>query len=207
MMTLIAPVGASETELHFSARDNQKAGEGERAGENRMAPQDDPTQDSVQSYAEQWAAETPFLQTLPTILEAPQAAQEPQQVSRWYETLAPFREEQETVEGYAPEAEDFVQLLAELRDEEFDEAVERLVNEASDLYHEQFVGESGALVSSPAEPEGLLEMHFEPLVRETERLVGEMAEEVDRHDLIAMSEAEIDTVLSRYGVSGDQLTP
>jgi hypothetical protein len=172
-----------------------------------MAPQDEPTQDSVQSYAEQWAAETPFLQTLPTVPGTPQAAQESQQVSRWYETLAPFREEQETVEGYAPEAEDFVQLLAELRDEEFDEAVERLVNEASDLYHEQFLGESGALVSSPAEPEGLLEAHFEPLVREAEALLDEMSKEVERHDIAAMSGAEIDTLLNQYEVPRDQLSP
>jgi len=172
-----------------------------------MAPQDDPTQDSVQSYAEQWTAETPFLQTLPTIPGAPQAAHEPQQVSRWYETLAPFREEQETVEGYAPEAEDFVQLLAELRDEEFDEAVERLVNEASELYQEQFVGESGALVSSPAEPEGLLEAHFEPLVGEAEAFLDEMAGELERHDITAMSGAEIDTLLNQYEVPRDQLDP
>ena len=32
--------------------------------EDLMPPQDDPTQGSVQTYAEQWTAETPFLQTM-----------------------------------------------------------------------------------------------------------------------------------------------
>src|SRR5215208_1749935 len=172
-----------------------------------MSPQDDATRDSVQSYAEQWTAETPFQEASTTVLTDPEAAQEPIQLSRWYEAEVPFREEQETVEGYGPEAEDFVQLLAELRDEEFDEAVQRLVNEASELYQEQFIGESGALVSSPAEPEGLLEAYFDPLAREAEALLDEMVREAERHDIAAMSEAEIDTLLNRYEVPRDQLSP
>src|SRR5215210_4626467 len=172
-----------------------------------MPPQDDSTGDSVQSYAEQWAAETPFQDTLTTVPEYSETTDEPMPVNRWYEAVVPFRDVQETVEGGGPEAEDFVQLLAELRDEEFDEAVERLVNEASELYQEQFVGESGALVSSPAEPEGLLEAHFEPLVREAEALLDEMTREVERHDIAAMSGAEIDTLLNQYEVPRDQLSP
>jgi hypothetical protein len=172
-----------------------------------MAPQDDSTRDSVQSYAEQWAAETPFLQTL-TPPEEIEAAEERIPVSQWYEAEAPFRDERGTVEGYGPEAEEFVQLLAELRDEEFDESVKRLVNEASELYQEQFVGEDGALAPPhSAEAERLLEAHFEPLVREAEMLLEKVAQDVERHDLTAMSETEIDNFLSRYEVPRDQLSP
>src|SRR5215210_364115 len=170
-----------------------------------MPPQDSPTQGSVQTYAEQWAAETPFLQTLTAAPEEVEAAEERIPLNQWYE--APFREEGGTVEGYGPEAEEFVQLLAELHDEEFDEAVKGLVNEASELYQEQFVGEFGALASSPVEAERLLEAHFEPLVREAEALVGQMAEELERHDLTAMNEAEIDTLLNRYEAPNGQLSP
>jgi hypothetical protein len=172
-----------------------------------MPPQDDPSQGSVQTYAEQWTAETPFQETLTTALEDSEATKEPMSVSRWYEAEVPFRDMQETVEGYGPEAEDFVQLLAELRDEEFDEAVKRLVSEASELYQEQFIGESDTSMPPPAEAERLLEAHFEPLVGEAESLLDRMAEDVGRHDLFAMSEAEIDTFLNQYEVPGDQLSP
>src|ERR687897_3517893 len=132
-----------------------------------MPPQDSPTQGSVQTYAEQWAAETPFLQSLTAAPEEVEAAGERIPVSQWYEAEAPFRDEGGTVAGYGPEAEEFAQFLAELRDEEFDEAVKGLVNEASELYQEQFVGESGALAPPHSvEAERLLEAHFEPLVRE-----------------------------------------
>src|SRR5215204_4285846 len=172
-----------------------------------MAPQDHSTQDTAQSYAEHWVAETPFLQTLTAGPEDTESAEEPIQVSRSYEAVSPFKDNQETLEGYGPEAEDFVQLLAELRDEEFDEAVQRLVNEASELYQEQFIGESGALVPPSTEAERLLEAHFDPLAKEAETLLGEMAGEVERHDITAMSEAEIDTLLNRYEVPRDQLSP
>ncbi len=185
---------------------SKKPGKASEKG-NRMPPQDYSTQGSVQTYAEQWDAETPFLQTLTAAPEEIEATEERIPISQWYEVEAPFRDERGTVEGYGPEAEEFAQLLAELRDEEFDEAVKGLVNEASELYQEQFVGESGALASSPVEPESLLEAHFEPLAREAETLVDQMAGELERHDVTAMSETEIDTLLNRYEAPRDQLSP
>ena len=184
-------------------RDSNKPGKASEE-EDRVPPQDDPTQGSVQTYAEQWTAETPFLQTLTAAPEEIEAAEE-RRPPQWYE--APFRDEGGTVEGYGPEAEEFAQFLAELRDEEFDEAVKGLVNEASELYQEQFMGESGDLGPPPAEAERLLEAHFEPLAREAEMLLDRMAEDAGRHDLTAMSEAEVDTFLNRYEVPADQLSP
>src|SRR5215211_526075 len=184
-------------------RDSNKPGKASEE-EDRVPPQDDPTQGSVQTYAEQWTAETPFLQTLTAAPEEIEAAEE-RRPPQWYE--APFRDEGGTVEGYGPEAEEFAQFLAELRDEEFDEAVKGLVSEASELYQEQLMGESGDLGPPPAEAERLLEAHFEPLAREAEMLLDRMAEDAGRHDLTAMSEAEVDTFLNRYEVAAGQLSP
>jgi hypothetical protein len=172
-----------------------------------MPPQDPPTQGPVQTYAEQRAAETPFLQTSVAAREELEAAEELTRLSSWYEAEAPFRDEGGTVEGYGPEAEEFAQFLAELRDEEFDEAIKGLANEASELYQEQLVGESGALGPPPAEAERLLEAHFEPVVREAEMLLEKMAEDVGRHDLSAMSETEVDNFLNRYEAPAGQLSP
>lgn len=44
-----------------------------------------------------------------------------------------------------PEAEEFVSFLAELYDQEFDEAILELVNEAGSLYETHFEGEFGGL--------------------------------------------------------------
>src|SRR5215217_2742989 len=156
-----------------------------------MPPQDSPTQGSVQ--------------TLTTAPEEVEAAEERISLNQWYE--APFKDEGGTVEGYGPEAEEFAQFVAELRDEEFDEAVKGLVNEASELYQEQFVGEDAAIGPPPAEAERLLEAHFEPLVREAETLLDRMAEDTRRHDLTAMSEAEVDTFLNQYEIPTGQLSP
>ncbi len=169
-----------------------------------MPPPDDPTGGSVQTYAEQWTAETPFLQTITFDPEQMEAADGRMPEDLWYEV--PFRDEGVTAAGYGPEAEEFARFVAELRDEEFDEAVKGLVNEASELYQEQFVGEA-ALGPPPAETERLLEAHFEPLAREAETLLDRMAEDVGRHDLTAMSEAEADTFLNPYEIPTGQLSP
>jgi len=175
-----------------------------------MASQEASTQDAVQSYTGQYEyeLETPFLQTLTIAPEEASAGEEQASVESWDERYIPFAVGQETVEGYGPaEAEDLAELLAELEHPGFNDAVNRLASEASELYQEQFVGAPDASGRAPVEPEQLLEAHFEPLVRATERLLDEMAQEVGRYDVAAMSEAEVDTLLSRYEAPRDELPP
>ncbi len=176
-----------------------------------MPPQDDYITGSVQSYAGEleYNLETPFLQTFTAVSEGAIVAEEQLPVvSSWYETETPFSEVRETLEGYGPEAEDLAELLAELEHEGFNDAVNRLVSEASELYQEQFLGESGVFsVRASVEPEQLLEGHFEPLAREAEKLLDQMAQEMERYDVAAMSEAEVDTLLNRYEGPMGQLPP
>src|SRR5215210_500062 len=175
-----------------------------------MASQEASTQDAVQSYTGQYEyeLETPFLQTLTIAPEEASAGEVQASVESWDERYIPFAVGQETVEGYGPaEAEDLAELLAELEHPGFNDAVNRLASEASELYQEQCVGAPDASGRAPVEPEQLLEAHFEPLVRATERLLDEMAQEVGRYDVAAMSEAEVDTLLSRYEAPRDELPP
>src|SRR5215212_2018257 len=178
-----------------------------------MPAQNDFARDSVQSYEGtqsyegQWAAESPFLQTLATLPEEASTSEREVPVSSWYETETPFSVTQETAEGYGPEAENLAELLAELEHEGFNDAVNGLVNEASELYQEQFLGETGAFVRPTVDPEQLLQEHFEPLARETERLLDEMSREMERYDVTAMSETEVDTLVSRFEPPRDLLPP
>lgn len=92
---------------------------------------------------------------------------------------------EETGETLDPEAEKFAEMLAELYDYEFDEAVFELVNEVSNLYEER-------------ESEPMLEAYFEPLIRETELLLENMAKGIESHDLKNMNEEEIESLLDKF---------
>jgi hypothetical protein len=132
------------------------------------------------------AVESPFLETAHFVGEEPEPAAQQEALSnrRWVDT--PFRSvyELEEREGMLePGAENFAPLLAELYDEEFDEAVFELINEAADLHETRFQGELGAPGTQGIEAERLLERHLAPLVREAETLLEAMAEGAGQHDL------------------------
>jgi hypothetical protein len=182
----------------------------ERAEEDLMSPQDDVTRDSAQSYSGQYEyrLETPFLETFTTVSEGFGAAEEHMAVRGWDERYVPFAEVQEAFEGYgAAGSEDLVELLAELEHPGFNDAVNRLVNEASEMYQEQFAVAPDGPGRAPVEPEQMLEAHFQPLVRATEGLLDEMSQEVGRYDVAAMSEAEFENLFNRYEPPRDQLPP
>ena len=59
-----------------------------------------------------------------------------------------------------PESEEFIQFLGELHDEEFDESVFEIVNEASAFYEKKF---NQDISSQPMEAERFLAEYFAPL--------------------------------------------
>ncbi len=79
----------------------------------------------------------------------------------------------------------------------FNDAVSRLVNEATELYQEQFLGAPDGPGWAAVEPEQMLEAHFQPLVRATEGLLDEMAQEAARYDVATMSEGELEGLFDR----------
>jgi hypothetical protein len=97
-----------------------------------------------------------------------------------------------------PESEEFVQFLNELHDEEFDEAVFELINEASALYEDRFVHEYRDPAVQPMEAQRLLAEHFVPLESELETLLETMADDIDRLDLDTITEVEIDAFIESY---------
>ena len=125
-----------------------------------------------------------------------------------YEFDSPFMPEMRDGAGtYQPEAEEFVQLLADVHDEMFNEALFELMNEASDLRLDRFTGEYGDPAAQTAQAERFLQEHFEPLNREAEALLDNMAQGISGYDLPSMTETEMENLLNQYEPVGTQLSP
>lgn len=160
-----------------------------------------------EAYAPQWAPESPFVRT-PEVNLRDSESEEPPPVRTLYEFDSPFMPEMRDGAGaYQPEAEEFVQLLADVRDEMFDEALFELMTEASDLRLDRFTGEYGDPAAQVAQAERFLQEHFEPLNREAEALLDNMAQGMKDYDLPAMTETELENLLDRYEPVGTQLSP
>ena len=163
----------------------------------------------TQSYAGEYELEfeTPFVQTFATAYEG-FGAEEHMAVTSPDERYVPFAVTQEASDGYGPaQSEDLAELLAELEHPGFNDAVSRLVNEATELYQEQFLGAPDGSGRAAVEPEQMLEAHFQPLVRATEGLLDEMAQEAARYDVATMSEGELEGLFDRYEPPRDVLPP
>lgn len=101
-------------------------------------------------------------------------------------------------ERVEPETEEFIQFLGELHDEEFDDAVFELINEAAALYEDQFIHEYQDTSSQSMGMERFLQAHFEPLENELETLLDTLADDIGKRDFKTMSEAEIEALIDSY---------
>jgi hypothetical protein len=170
---------------------------------------------SAQSYAPQWAPESPFLRTPGVAPPGAESAEEEEPrtvaVSTFYEVDSPFRSEMRDGAGtYAPEAEEFVQLLTDLNNEMFNEALYELMTEASTVSSDRFAGryeDPAAQAAQEAQIEGFVQEHFAPLNREAEALLDNMAQGMRGYDPLAMTETELETLLDGYEPVGTQLSP
>ena len=104
----------------------------------------------------------------------------------------------------SPQTAELYTILAELRDREFDDVVYQLQSEAYDLLAPQIEGEEEL---GEFEVDQFFERHFAPLARETDALLDQMAEEMERHDVGALSEPEIDRLLDRFEPLSTGLSP
>ena len=156
-------------------------------------------------------SESPFPdQFIGFVSEKLEIEEEQKKHSDSYQLDSPFQSiyELESEEGIVdPETEAVMEFLDELYDEEFDEALYELIDEADELYQNRFESEYyGNPIAQKIEAQRVLEAHFAPLVREAEALMEAIAEEVDRHELNGISEAEIETFVNQYQ-SQNQLSP
>jgi len=125
---------------------------------------------------------------------APSAAFKPS-----YEMESPFASEYvgET-DVVGPKAELYAEVVSELEDEEFEEAVTDLVHEAAALAEDRFSYEAGDAAQERMEAERGLRDYFEPLAQEMEALVDQVAESVRGTDLSTMSEDEFEGFMETF---------
>ena len=100
--------------------------------------------------------------------------------------------------SFDPESEEFIQFLGELNDEEFDDAVFELINEASTLYEDRFSHEYRDINSQSIGAERFLLEHFAPLEHELETLLDYMIDDIEKRDFEAMTEADIEAFIDSY---------
>lgn len=117
---------------------------------------------------------------------------------------SPFLSVYETEEGSGlsdPVGEDYVTFLNELYDEEFNEALTGLLNEASEIIETQFITENEDPQISGYNAERLLNQHFAPLITQAEEMFEALAREFNSRDLNTLTEGEIDNIIDNYHTS------
>jgi hypothetical protein len=153
--------------------------------------------------------QTPFLDIKSFVAEETPLAQD--QVPRFdpVYTGSPFMSlyETEPLEGQIdPRAEGYVAFLSEMYDEEFDQTIFELVNEAAALHEEHFAQSFAEPSMANGAAERLLEEHFEPLSRELERMLDAAAERFRHNDADTVGEAEVQSYLDEFSPQME-LTP
>jgi len=119
--------------------------------------------------------------------------------------VTPFVSEYAGVQAQSAESAELHDLLFELYDSEFDEVLAELAHEAWEAVTERAApfGETGTTASA----EQFLREWSEPVRREAETMLENVAQAVSEHDLASMSEAEVDTFFERYEPRGTGLEP
>ena len=158
-----------------------------------------------------WTPESPFLET-PSFPS--EALEEESPVfshaleTPWASGETPFlRDEYETQGLRSGELEVVSELLAELKDEAFEDSIYRLAAAAKNFLGDRYNGEFGEAEAQVAEAERQLEHFFSPLVREAENMYERMAEGLERQDLKLVTEAEIESLLSQFAPMSANLEP
>ncbi|HEY7621785.1 MAG TPA: hypothetical protein VH834_18560 [Solirubrobacteraceae bacterium] len=117
----------------------------------------------------------------------------------------PFVSEYEGVETRSPETAELHDLLFELYDETFDETLAELAHEAWEAVTQRAepLGEIGATASA----EQFLQEWSEPVRREADTMLENIAQAVTEHDVASMSEAELDRFFDQFEPRGTGLEP
>ncbi len=159
----------------------------------------------------QYEPETPFLDRY-----EPEQAEEPttmrdlaSTVYRQMETpfVSYYEVGQGEETGYDPQRAFYAELLSELHDETFEDAIHELVQETAALYETRMTEEYGDPSAQRMAAERMARDYLAPLARDAEELVDRMAQGVGEHDIATMTEDELDTMMEQYEPQRADLSP
>lgn len=161
-----------------------------------------PTEEQYEFRTSTQEVESPFPTTrMPFSGEVSEVVEEQVPYSSPYSVESPFRSVYELERGEGAvdlEAEEAMEFLDELYDEEFDEALFELVNEATELYEDRFESEYGDPLVQKMQAMRLLEQHFAPLVLEAEAFLDTLAEKAGQLHSSSSGESELEAFINRY---------
>lgn len=165
---------------------------------------------NLKSSSSNQVSESPFPdQFINFVSEELETEEEQTMYSSSYQLDSPFQSvyELESEEGIVDsETEEVMEFLDELYDEEFDEALYELINEADELYQNRFESEyAGNPIAQKIEAQRVLEADFAPLLKEVEGFLEGMAEEVEKLDLDTMSKVEFEAFIDQYEPPADHI--
>lgn len=139
-------------------------------------------------------SQSPFLDI--SSFEVAETVEEPNQF--FSATTSPFLSIYESGDyggGVPPETEEYVSFVNELYDDEFDEALYMLANEAASLLESRMTLEEYDENTTGLEAERLLTQHFAPLINEVEMMLGSLATEFNQEK---PTDEEFDSFIDRY---------
>lgn len=129
--------------------------------------------------------------------------------SIWHQSETPFLSnvEYESIDGTNPRIQMITQLLGELEDEEFEEAISNLTNEASAIYEDKLSHEYGdsKVVRSIAEEE--TKNYLSPLIHNAELLLEAIEQRVIESDISTMNESQIHEFFEQFETNNTNLSP
>lgn len=105
-----------------------------------------------------------------------------------------------------PQTEEYVSFLNELYDEQFNEALSSLVDEAASIYEARLGTERSDPRTAGYQAERLLNQHFAPLVAQAETMIRAVAAELGPRDPDTLGEAEVEAIVDRHRPS-TQINP
>ncbi|MGW4646373.1 hypothetical protein [Kitasatospora sp. NPDC004289] len=155
--------------------------------------------------AEHHAPTSPFAESFEFTTGSAFAAE-----AEWESSAAnsPFRNEYEETApgdgGASPQRQAYLEMVAELYNEEFSEALYELAAEVSAAAQIQYTESEGV---STAENTQLAEQYLAPLAQETESLFTRISEQYAQHDISQLSEAEIDRIFESLQPEFGHLSP
>ena len=149
--------------------------------------------------------ESPFLETPAT--PSPEAEARHGFEDRFWEADSPFLHDVYTLESATPLEAEFSQLLAEMYDESFNDAVRELAAEAVAHNVERLSVDFQDTERSAMHAEQVLHEHFAPLAEQTEMLLEQLAQAFARYDVHSLTEQEVDRIGEQFLPTAGQLTP
>jgi len=166
--------------------------------------------EEMETYGEQFS-ETPFAELHPYEHAETVAERYDETLRGNWEFSTPFLPgeslEAGETEGVAAEVATFSEVLTEMKDTLFREALEQLADEALEAHADQLAGEYGDHESRALQTERLLNEHFEPLAAEAEAMLDRFFERVEEYEAEALTDMEIGRMASEVMPSAATVSP